>query len=991
MTQHALVNQDYQPHHVKDFQDSAIDADIIHLNFRTSSGAEIFDTLYPNPKRLNTGTLSSWYLKLYYYWTEKTGWICQGIDPVTMLPSEWGCIKPDQPRFNKKERKKIKYEHPRDIPLEVFCLRVSFRIGLKCAQKAGLLAEKSYLDRISLIDDMTAEDTGFWQWIKDNPSIKIVLTEGAKKAGGMLSAGYIAIGLPGIYSGYRSKINGVPCIPHLIPQLEVFAHPDREIVFAFDRDLKASTIKAVKTATIRTARLLQRQGCNTTVMSWDIPAKGIDDLIVAIGENGLDRVWSDRLSPDRWQLASTFDLSRYGATKVDSRYLTDAGIVLPDLTGRIIAVKSPKGTGKTELSAQQITPAIERGQSVLVVTHRIQLAKALADRFGINHIEEVRSSATGGLFGYALCVDSLHPKSQARFNPEAWEGAVIVIDEAEQVLWHMLNSNTCKSNRVAILETFERLMTTVANSGGTIYLSDADLSPVSIEYIRTLTNHQMPLSLIINTHNPNQGKRKLITYKNEGQLVKQAMVAIERGENIIIHCSSQKVKSTWSPQNIHKVLLKHFPKLKVLIIDRETVAEKGHPAYGCIEHINQVVTDYQVVLASPTIETGISIDGSHFNSVWAIANGVQTVDGFCQTIERVRADVPRHICISDRAIQRIGNGGISIKSLLRSEHQAYKANYTVLSRLEDLAKEDDRSPTHLNTWGCFAAKVNLGFKDYAGEILTKLQIEGYEVEDFNLNPSSTPDSDRDIDKEIETARDENYQAEIDEIIAAPNPSEIEYKALKKARAKTKAERHAEAKGGLCRRYLTEDITIDLIRKDDVGWYPQIRLHYYLTLGRGLVEDRDNAKLEALAPGAQPFKPDSNRSTLTLKVRLLEALDIPQFFRDDRTFTADSLAEWHSKIIRHRWNIKDVLGITINDKLTPIQAAQKILRVIGCQLEYFDRIRIDGLLVRRYVWADCNPDGRVEIFDRWLRAEMAECSTSLYRSNNVASGTPVEVA
>ena len=976
------------PKHYDELRASGIADDIIRLNFRSIDGAEIFDTLYVNPKRLNTGALSNYYMEKYHEWADKTGWICQGTDPVTMLPSEWGCIKPDQPRFDEKERKEIKYEHPRGIPLEVFCLRVSFRIGLMCAQKAGLLAENSYLDRISSINDMTAEDIGFWQWVKDNPSIKIILTEGAKKAGAALSLGYIAIGLPGIYSGYRSKINRVDCIPFLVPQLAVFTDPNREIVFAFDRDLKPKTIAAVKTAITKTARLLQRQGCQVSVMTWDIPAKGIDDLIIVIGEDGLDRVYIDRLSLDRWQLASTFDLTRYDATKVDSRYLSDAGIVLPDPAGRIIGLKAAKGTGKTEWLAKQITPAIKRGQSVLVVTHRIQLAKALADRFGINHIEEVRSSATGGLFGYALCVDSLHPKSQARFNPEAWEGAAIVIDECEQVLWHLLNSNTCKSNRVAILETFERLMTTVASSGGTIYLSDADLSPVSIEYIRTLTNNQMPLSLIINSHKPKQ--RTLITYTNEGQLVKQAMAAIKRGENIIIHCSSQKVKSKWSPQNIHKVLLKHFPELKVLVIDRETVAEKGHPAYACIENINQVVINYQVVLASPTIETGISIDGHHFDSVWAIANGVQTVDGFCQAIERVRADLPRHISISNKAIQRIGNGGISIKSLLRSEHQAYKANYTVLSRLDDLATEDDRSPAHLNTWGCFAAKVNLGFKNYAGDILDKLQLEGYEVTDFNFNLLPTLD-DGDVNQEIEIARDENYQSQIDEIVAAPNPSEIEYKALKKARAKTKAERHAEAKGDLCRRYLTEDITDDLVRKDDEGWYPQIRLHYYLTLGRRLVEDRDNAKLEVLAPGAQPFKPDGNRSTLTLKVRLLEALDIPQFFRDDRTFTIDSLAEWHSKIILHRWNIKDILGISISDKSTPIQVAQQILGVMGCKLEYFDRIRIDGVLVRRYVWADCNPDGRVEIFDRWLKAEMAECSTSLYRSNNVASGTLGEAA
>lgn len=81
-------------------------------------------------------------------------------------------------------------------------------------------------------------------------------------------------------------------------------------------------------------------------------------------------------------------------------------------------------------------------------------------------------------------------------------------------------------------------------------------------------------------------------------------------------------------------------------MDAETVADPSHPAFGCIENINEVVVNYDIVLASPTIETGISIDVNHFDSVWCLANGVQTVDAVCQTIERVRSDVDRHICIT---------------------------------------------------------------------------------------------------------------------------------------------------------------------------------------------------------------------------------------------------------------------------------------------------------------------------------------------------------
>ncbi len=40
--------------------------------------------------------------------TDKKGWICLGS-------GEWGCLKLDEPRWDEKERKIIKYEHPRGV------------------------------------------------------------------------------------------------------------------------------------------------------------------------------------------------------------------------------------------------------------------------------------------------------------------------------------------------------------------------------------------------------------------------------------------------------------------------------------------------------------------------------------------------------------------------------------------------------------------------------------------------------------------------------------------------------------------------------------------------------------------------------------------------------------------------------------------------------------------------------------------------------------
>ncbi|NCR23534.1 MAG: DUF3854 domain-containing protein, partial [Microcystis aeruginosa L111-01] len=139
----------------------------------------------------------------------------------------------------------------------------------------------------------------------ENPSIVLLITEGAKKAGSLLSAGYVAIALPGIYSGYRQqkddygKAIGMPV---LIPQLEKFCQAGREISFFFDQDTKPKTIKNVQIAIQKTGKLLEDQGCKVSVARWDKSYKGVDDLIAAKGEDEFDQAHKKRISLEKFNL-----------------------------------------------------------------------------------------------------------------------------------------------------------------------------------------------------------------------------------------------------------------------------------------------------------------------------------------------------------------------------------------------------------------------------------------------------------------------------------------------------------------------------------------------------------------------------------------------------------------------------------------------------------------------------------------------------------------
>ena len=94
---------------------------------------------------------------------------------------------------------------------------------------------------------------------------------------------------------------------------------------------------------------------------------------------------------------------------------------------------------------QIVQKATREGKWVLLLTHRIQLGEALCQRVGLPYLTEIKTVEYGTVLGYGLCIDSLHPNSGARFNADNWQDGVIIIDEAEQVIWHLLNSATCFS------------------------------------------------------------------------------------------------------------------------------------------------------------------------------------------------------------------------------------------------------------------------------------------------------------------------------------------------------------------------------------------------------------------------------------------------------------------------------------------------------------------------------------------------------------------
>lgn len=239
-----------------------------------------------------------------YSHIEDGGWWCAGVDVLKEFKrADWGCFKPDKPRFNQKG-KPIKYEHPPNENTQIFALDVPDSIYQKVANYWEIPKDDSL---------------NFWEWVKTRP-VPLFITEGAKKAGALLSAGFPAIALPGINNGirevtdYDDKGKEIK-VKVLIPQLDLFSRVrGREIIFVFDEDEKFKTQKDVAWATINLGNLYKNYGLEVSVLEWDAKeAKGIDDLIASKGEAVLSRLYSSRIELHDYQQAKIRRVRKFRA------------------------------------------------------------------------------------------------------------------------------------------------------------------------------------------------------------------------------------------------------------------------------------------------------------------------------------------------------------------------------------------------------------------------------------------------------------------------------------------------------------------------------------------------------------------------------------------------------------------------------------------------------------------------------------------------------
>ncbi|HZW13292.1 MAG TPA: plasmid replication protein, CyRepA1 family [Noviherbaspirillum sp.] len=304
--------------------------------------------------------------------------------------------------------------------------------------------------------------------------------------------------------------------------------------------------------------------------------------------------------------------SRYleGDVPVTDERLRDANLVF---------VKSDKGTGKTQWLRKYLK-SIPEYRSVLVLTHRRSLARTLSNALEVQcYLDEPELH-----WRYTLSLDSLERANNIRGYD------VIVIDESEQVFRHLIGDTT-KDRREAIFNTLLKLI----HFAKQIVCCDADLtSELTCHLMSKLRRNFEQEDRVLSIVNEWKTNRPINVFESKYHALAKFICDVEDGKRVYVPVGEKELAI--EIQALMKYVRRPYNEpVAVLLLTGDTSSEEAAQTF--FSDPTGESQKYDVLIATSTLSTGVSINGTWFDAVYGLFDGsVYTYQDCDQAISRVR-------------------------------------------------------------------------------------------------------------------------------------------------------------------------------------------------------------------------------------------------------------------------------------------------------------------------------------------------------------------
>lgn len=632
-------------------------------------------------------------------------------------------------------------------------------------------------------------------------------------------------------------------------------------------------------------------------------------------------------------------------------YLPDTSLSIGKAS---IGLVSAKKTGKTDWITKQLNEIREqdklegRETKIFALTHRVFLGIDLANRLGL----QWRNDAKKGSYGTQLasCIEGLMSVDTAL--------DVLVVDETVQVVRHLLTSDTAQPYRPLFMSKVKELF----QNARQIICADADLDQPTIDFVERISGKK--LQLVVNRFVPT-GYKAFFSSSDE---------SICQFERLVKHIKENKPKGTIFIASDNAKLTKKngktlehlIPGLKVLIINSKTC--KGVYQQEFINNQKAVIDSgkWDVIIASPSLATGVSLKSLNFDSVWGFFTGksINAAD-MAQALMRVRMNCDRFIWCSEKGtFWKYGNTTQSseVRSIL--EERSNKETEAAKGELVQSLAEDFRqlefnwkdSP-FVDMFCQFVATNNRASHNLRTELIMRLALEGNTI-DF-------------LDEEIttETLEIENdlaaigQQIKIDEDTATVEAADYDRKKveeLQKNRDKvTEADEIAIKKFYLKEFYAPKMVDEYLIKFDNDGKTRNAIKRLENLLNPEVASKRSTKNLINSARLVHPDLPGYSFAAeenslwdvkgIKCERELRISLGLMDFVAPEnaaKVWTVEDYQPYAEKALAAKDEIKKILGLTISEKQTEVQIVNALLRQI-CIKMHSKQKRVDEKVVRLY--------------------------------------------
>jgi hypothetical protein len=779
---------------------------------------------------------------------------------------------------------------------------------------------------------------GFWSWALATPELPLLIVEGFKKALAAVSAGYAAIGLPGVSMGRRRTADDGE---RLIDGLALLACDQRRWLIAFDAEAKEATARKVNGAAGALARCLRATGGKASICQLPLLSgtdkTGLDDLWVASGSEALDAALADTgPQPVLPSLRSADRVAPAG------HWLGNAQPIPSPADAPLVLLQAPMGCGKTEAIRAAAAPFLGDGTPLLIASHRQALGQALAERLGVAW--KPRRGSDERLQGAGFCFDSCCPSSVLRIDGHSWSGGALVLDEWMQAVEHLLlSSGTAlgQNRRAEVLRTLAELLPRQAQT----IAADAQLAQWGVDLLEQLSGRKA--LLIRSEHQPMKGRAlhcpaELKTAAAAGKAFRVKWAELVRaGQPFLCWTSAQQAGMTNAPATLAAGHRQQRPNARILVIDSttpEAAAELAADPDG-------VAQRYDAIYCSPAISSGVSFERWKPAAVIACAGGRIAPEHIVQAAARVRCpDVPVFLFAPERcpgAGMRVGSGATDRRQLI--------ADLKAVS--DPLFGELDAAGANgvwLEAWAALGAIRNRQRFAYRATIAGLLEREGWALQDSSTSPVG-------MDEELAASllkpiAEEQLKAQDRTLVDAPAISPEAAAVLAAKQRLNPADQLALKRFQLAERWALpadNDLPLELLEADRNSVREQLKTGYLLAKPEALalVPDCDAAKIAALDPiGQQPFAPDRLRVTLGAKLMALRSLGLPALLKrlgqgETIRATDPAVLRLHATATAHKRQLIAATGISPGKKATGTLRA--LLNACGWTLKSSGRVNSRG--------------------------------------------------